>query len=231
MSFMDPKFGLECEIGHKENAEILTRTLFEGLLAIRFILHRPKRLDACTPGLRGARRKLPRLPSNRRAVDIRALLYAAMPLLQIHRLRTQNLAVLAEVSAEMAQAIKEAKKEIGSIWYRVLTTGRRTYSGLSVKDLAETYRLEAYYERAYGIQSTAVHANDPLRFVRFDRGTIYLQLAGNIDDIPMAMHLAAGVLGLMFRDITRAFDLRLESKLEAMASLWQERAVRGESEA
>ena len=48
-----------CEIGLDDSAFIMVRSLFEGLLALRFIIAKPIRFSACSPGLQAARQKQP----------------------------------------------------------------------------------------------------------------------------------------------------------------------------
>lgn len=154
---------LLCEHGYLENAEILDRSLFETLLAVRFVLRKPKRISACSTELQGARRKLPPIPKKSQACEFRAALYIASEMVRFHRLGEDILQVPgnkrfldSESRRRMQEAADEAERNIGPHWRRILQRG--SFSGLSVKHLAECYGLQEHHRKLYGVQSTKVHA-------------------------------------------------------------------------
>ncbi|MEZ6048277.1 MAG: DUF5677 domain-containing protein [Planctomycetaceae bacterium] len=205
------------EKGFPENASILTRSLFEGLLGERFLLREPIADERCSDKLLKARNNLPSIPDSFSRKDFHSYLYAALP--SVNRERTRSLIVLNEAETKNAdEEINEIKQVIGQKWFNILKN--KNYSGLTIKQLSENYEMSDYYEKVYGIQSSSVHASDALQFIEIDHSTDSSEISlmfclkpKTLHNVPEAMRLAGGLSGQLFQDITEYFKLDLKNKL------------------
>jgi len=211
---------LVSERGYVENAEVLTRSLFEGLLAERFILRSPIALEACSPGLRNAREKLPKISDQYSRGEFHTHLYTALGPLTFKRLRDKG-EIEEELESVMDSAIAHVERTLGPEWVAKLMDRPWSYSGLTIAQLAENYGLSTYHRQAYGIQSSTVHANDALRFTSLDQTTepptLLLGLATDdrhLRQLPRVVRLAAGVLGILLQDLDECFALACRNRLD-----------------
>lgn len=221
---------LVSERGFVENAEILTRSLFESVLGERFILHAPLPLNECSPQLQSVRDRLPPIPAGRSREEFHTDLYASLSSLSMQRI--QNEEDLDEASRLlMDQTHQVLQDSLGSDWMNVLKRHPRTYSGLTVRQLAENYGLAHYYQKAYGTHSVAVHANDALHFVNSeeipDGLTINLTVATGLQRLallPLVLRLASGMFGTILADINEAFSLGIEPRIDDLFARFKEHA-------
>jgi hypothetical protein len=186
----------ECRRCEGLNASILARSLFETVLAQRFILARrvriivEPRLDEKTgaPKMVAGKPDYMAKPSSKTALpskkhwpsrDFRAGLYMAHTHFQFERAISaiekypggKRRAKVLRKSMDSAEAAKH-EAEIGPEWSHILRRKPHTYSGLSVADLARVLHksLYSWYEAIYHFQSKAVHANDIMKNVDVSDG-------------------------------------------------------------
>jgi len=150
---------LLCEGGLGTDAWALARNLFETTLALCFVLQprfRPKKDGRQLPSVRGK-------PLSRR---FRARLYIANVVFERERMlgqwqKTRGLRRTAKRAARVAveERVKQAEIVIGSEWADRLKRSR-SYSGLSIKDLAASLKLTTSYATFYRMASWPTHAAD-----------------------------------------------------------------------
>jgi Family of unknown function (DUF5677) len=179
-----------CKDCEGENAGIMARSLFETTLAIYYLLA-PKFHVAMTKT--SVKRKTKsgklitrykwsaRLPvPGERCVTLsrlmRARLYfahcASQKVVVANAISARHQSMTGEqLSPKLAiRPMTEAKKAIGRKWRFIQSKFPRTYSGLSVSDLADaTKTWFSHWYATYKEQSLHVHGVDPLAFVNIDR--------------------------------------------------------------
>jgi hypothetical protein len=165
----------ECQRCEGFSANILARSLYETLLAVRFILK--QRLRIIATGKNGKyRATLPSKGNRGTKLDSlsreqRAQLYALHAAFAYDRMvrdlaKTPGLKRahkrLQARSAQTQQGQAALEQQIGPEWCSVLQNYPYTYSGLKVAQLAEVVdpngRLRQWYVGPYGVQSGMVHA-------------------------------------------------------------------------
>lgn len=176
----------ECKRGEAFAARILSRSLFETVIALLFVL-KPVvciRLKAMTKGnvrrvdedgrpgtsvvgIRASNAK----KTDRLSREFRALLYLAHAFLELEGFEkdfatTYGLKKFhrkANVRVNQVE-VKQIESEIGLEWSYVLRNRPYTYSGLNVRSLAALldWQMLKWYDTIYGFQSRDVHAANGL---------------------------------------------------------------------
>src|SRR5262249_36263166 len=145
------------ELSQAGMAEILTRALFETMLAQRFIV-----------GKRTSRFKLPRQPKGFRSrAEFRARLYlcaSAIKLeLMVKKVETGKKVAKRSITAAsrrcILEAARQAKKHLGSKWIKAIQQ-TQSFSGLTVRQLASYCGFDTEYATLYGIQCHVAHGGD-----------------------------------------------------------------------
>lgn len=211
---------LECEIGHDENAQILLRSMFEGLLAVRFIVSDPIPLAECSPDLQGVRKKLPAIPDTYNAVDFRAGLHVAGEAFSNYRVGSKSDTITPKQLAGIRKRAADAESEIGPDRTRTLTTGSRRYCGLQIRQQAESYGLEKMYE-VYQLQCVQVHANDATRYIERGDGWLRLNLARDPSRVPDNIQLGVGWIAAIIKDIAIKSGIAETPEFDAAIAAWQ----------
>ena len=208
------------ERGYVENAEILTRSLFEGLLAERFILQSPIPLEECSPGLRSARKELPGIPSGYSREEVHTHLYTARQPFEFKRFRDKG-EIDEEIESVMDIPIAHVEQTLGSEWVNTLTSFPFTYSGLTIAQLAESYGARYYDRQVYALQCSAVHANDALSFTSLDESTeppvMSLDLATDdrrLQQLPRVMQLGAAMFVSLLADVDESFATGCRARID-----------------
>ena len=158
-----------CVRGEAHDASILTRTMFENLLALEFVLKsrillKPykKRYGSKAPS------SMPRL--------LRARLYLTYFGFQWEVLKSRNRskAGAKRPSRRLASLVPKSVLDryeslIGSTWVERFKQFPRTYSGLTVSELAQAIGpvYARWYNVVYAIQSGAVHASNSAGLLHF----------------------------------------------------------------
>jgi hypothetical protein len=199
----------ECERCQGYAANIITRSLFETVLALRFVLARQRlRVAVDQAKTRGGIPKVdgagnpvyyskladsstPRALVRYLSRQKRANLFLANAFFENER-SSQKLATLPHMKGKVrklapaADALRASyEKEIGTEWFSILQ-GSRTYSGLNVEILSKLIGkpFERWYQVIYHFQSVNVHAGDPFRHVRASEDdnlrAVYLSSDGEI---------------------------------------------------
>jgi hypothetical protein len=179
------------EAGFGSEVTVLTRSLFETALALEFVMKAEVILK------RGG--KVVNFDTSRPlTTDFRAMLYAARVAFEAeHRLKMLNAEPALRVHVEIlvnpvaiAANATTARNAVGHLWWGLLKQG---YSGLKVKDLADSLGVAAYYGMIYGPQSEVAHAGDAFGHfdVSDDLSHCLLALAPAPDEIGPRLHLAS----------------------------------------
>ena len=150
-------------VGSEGELNILSRTLFETFVALNFVLQEKleisKRIGEVSPKLR-------------------AKLYLAHGILKrrmkMHELKIDPSwnSVQIPNGAIIEANANQAVAEIGEEWAKRLTSGAKTYSTLSLRDLISRFDEPAYnywYNFLYSDQSQIVHASDPTSHFGYDK--------------------------------------------------------------
>ncbi len=179
-----------CRIGEGANANIIGRSLFETVLAAHFILaekfyivlkpklskrhgNPPKR----TPLKWTAR---PRQPGDRcrtMSREKRALIFQAHCMAQGYDIAEAiGTHIFVDTGKQLTldpKPLKDARKRIGPEWEYIQSHYPKTYSGLTLKALAEAagHWFPIWYESMYPDQSRNVHGVDPISHLNIDQAT------------------------------------------------------------
>ena len=205
---------LLAEFALDEAETMVARSLFEGLLAVRFILTKPKRADSCSPGVSGKLKRLPPIPKRRAAVEFRADLYGVYSTLRTHSIVSQASAVdgLKRTASpkrvtKTADWIAGIERRIGRRWTSFLQRAK-SYSGLNVAEQAEAYRLLVPYRGIYGLQSFQTHAITGSRYVKMtDKGEVEVRLHANFRNLLRTFESAIIVFGHTVIDTCHALKI------------------------
>jgi hypothetical protein len=153
------------EIGASHDVQMLGRTLLETVLATLFVL-----VPRVEFGIKG-------FSDNDLTSELRARIYVAFPVickyhdLIAHQADPRFSATLANIDDEkFRQNGAEAEHEIGPFWTARIKRRPRTYSGFTLRELAQKLDpdLSHWYAGIYGEQSKSIHAIDGISHVRFD---------------------------------------------------------------
>lgn len=204
------------EIGHIEDADVLTRSLYEGFLSERYILLEPRPACSYSPELRAELGRLPDPPNDLRPVDFRARLYAAHLVIQKTQAAYRDRVVAQMLTdanrTQMDFVLAEMDSELGHEWVEVLTRRNRGYSGLSIRSLAERCEMKDAHSQLYKLQCLASHANDPFRTITFTSETI--NVGPKVDDLPNTLQLATSLELNLLDDVSKAFELGMEPEIQ-----------------
>lgn len=203
-------------MGLAEDASIITRALFESNLALHFILKprmplkengrkvsapRGNQAQLC-PGCRHViKRAMPALKLKKLDTTARAKLYVAFNCIErekeldayLNKGMHDTAAVLGD-EKEIRDSAKAARRGIGSGW--VKRQEKTTYAGISIRDLADTYKLLPYYLSIYRHQSKGVHGMNAGLY--FDgglaEGTFKLNLGPDSKRVNHALFIASAIM-------------------------------------
>ena len=158
---------LLCERGLGDEAETLNRSLYEAQIAVSFITTPNLALpDPSRP--KGDTTTTVTLSSRERA-----FLYLAYQQVSAYRraLRTFDEADLNDTPLEKAylEYIDQARNHLGTGWEKAW---KRSYSGLSLADLAKLLGGEDTHNRVYPLQSFGAHATDGQRYTAHEDGRV-----------------------------------------------------------
>lgn len=151
-----------CMRGEAHDAAVLTRTMFESLLALEFVLKPRISLKRYKERYKSdAPSSMPNL--------LRARLYLTYFGFQWEVLRSRNRSKPGAkrharrlASQVPKQVLDDYESLIGSVWVERFKRNPRTYSGLTVSELAQAIGpvYARWYNVIYAIQSGAVHASN-----------------------------------------------------------------------
>lgn len=223
-----------CEIGLLTEATIMTRSLFETLLAERFVLKRPKSRKHCSPELQSVLGKVPKIPDRYEAKVFRAILYQVTWLIHQHRhvgkvitQRGSRRVIPKQALTRRAADVADMIKTIGPKWEQTILKHPKTYSGLNVAQMAEVYGMVRYYNLYHSLSATA-HGSDATRNVRVEQATILL--IDDADRLPNTLTSAALLVHQFADDLNRAFKLGLDSRLEEVRTAYAAELHRARAE-
>jgi Family of unknown function (DUF5677) len=217
-----------CEIGLHDSGEVLIRSLFEGILAIRFVLYEPINANKCSHGLLKRRGELPPIPNGKAGADFRAVLYAGSRLIKMLRdgqavvdIPEYAMAIPGAVLDGLRTDIVKIEREIGPQWTAEYSKKNFTYSGLSIRQLAESCDLKEFYLKMYPLLCATSHAHDGLSFVRdVSNDTFEFRLTGRIDKVETALQCAGALLAMSLDDISAVFAPDLRAAINRCAQLF-----------
>jgi hypothetical protein len=202
------------------DALALARCLFETTLALGFVLKDRVRL-------RRDGGFLPPVPGRPLNSRLRARLYLANIAFENARTlneyqRTKGLKRFrgaAAARAEVARQVGDGEQAVGSQWSDRLRA-KRTYSGVSIKDLALSLGLGPTYKTLYKYASWSVHALDLTHFVTFPAGEDrppHLQLAPHEGEVRRVIDVSNAILLSCVRTFNRRFRLGEDQNVEEHA--------------
>jgi hypothetical protein len=153
------------EIGASHDVTQLGRTLFETVLANQFVL-----VPRVAFGIKG-------FSDSDLTSELRACIYVDFQVISKYRDLVRHMGdprfstVLANIDIERERKrAAQAEQEIGQFWTNRIESHPRTYSGFSVRELADKLDpdLSKWYAGLYGEQSKSIHATDGISHIRFD---------------------------------------------------------------
>jgi hypothetical protein len=209
-------------LGMSENCDILTRSLFEALLSVRFVLGRTIPADEISENLKAAIRGLPPVPPGRDLVEFRVDVYRALEPLRFWQISEDYHDQMDGVAEKIAIFDKEVDKVLGPEWVKRLARKGAHYSGLSISQAAEFHGLGEYYKTLYSLQCARSHVNDAFKYVapRNDGSAgWHLFLTGESKQTALSLTAAMGVFGMLLDEINGAAFLELKSRLAQSAAL------------
>lgn len=201
----------ECELGLLENAFALMRAMYEGMLSLRYVLNQTVSAKEQSEGLQSTLSKLPALAQDMPVQEFRTQLYHAMDALTVLQLASS----LNESDSAATNKFKQLVDRIPEAWRKVHQQHPRTYSGITVAQLAEYCGMARLHRELYYQQCHVTHANDAMRFVRPDgEGNAWILLSSSIVRLPETLRLAAS---LLFRIVeTLESGLGLDADMETI---------------
>jgi hypothetical protein len=204
----------ECRRCEGFSANVLTRSLYETLIALKFVVKKSVRIIVA-PTVPGADTYSARPPSrNNRAIgkasvslELRACLYVLHAQLESERLlrkcgATPGLKRLLRVKrpGPAAQQVRAAiQKFVGPEWTYIVSHKPHTYSGLSIETLARLVdsnrKLSQWYAGPYHLQAGMAHAAAAHRHTQIGTdGGIELAFHSAADEIRGTIQIAAAML-------------------------------------
>lgn len=210
---------LLCERGFIEDAEVLTRSFFELLFALRFILRPPNPNPEWSTGLRREFDELCDLGSDSTLskwvdMDFRAHLYSGSDLLKLDKLKDQiekDDKIRPHFPAGFADKntmhVKEVEAVIGPEWARRIKK-TNSYSGFSrIELLAEYCDLRDYSKTLWKIHSHKSHG----------QGAVSVRRDIRPKDLVGAINIASVAFGMAATDMNDHFDLGKSKDLKLIA--------------
>lgn len=205
------------EKGLGQDALAITRNLFETMMALAFLLrHRVT--------LKEHGRVLAPVPGKPLSTRFRTQMYDANTTLEKQRTntefaRTKGLRNWAKSlnTPELLAEIKAVEAALGPDWTKRLRD-RKSYSGVSIKDLAISLRLGPAYATHYRVSSWSVHASTLHRYITFDGqgGPPTIHLFPDASDVGEAVHTANIFLLACIDLLNSRMGLGLENGIKAM---------------
>jgi hypothetical protein len=204
--------------GDAYSANILSRALFETLLATGFILkpslniYPTHEIDKGKVRMDGADKrcvvttkkteKLASMPSR----DKRALMYVSFSHFNSTRLANKLSKVRGLKRAghrvtkawtvsdprEQLEFHRKLRKQLGDEWYMVIKHARY-YSGMNVANLAKLLGFEHWYISVYHVQSNMVHGSDGAQHIDFDGTTSSPKYLSSLSEISSAVSSASSL--------------------------------------
>ena len=118
----------------------------------------------------------------------------------------------------MKTIAQDVECRIGAAWFKVLTSFPFTYSGFSIRHLAENCNQLKAYNIVYRLQSITAHASDPFRYVDVNDAdkTFTANIAGvDAEELRRVLQLSSGLMCQLCLDLAASFQLASRSKLES----------------
>jgi hypothetical protein len=215
-----------CEIGFQDSAYVLIRSLYEGMLALRFVISEPIAESSQSEKLRKAIKSLPVIPVGDKGVAFRAEMYmgsrVAMMLNELND-PVVNAAVASVVPADVVDGyrkdVEELRERLGDAWVDQFGERPWTYSGLNVRHLAESRGLLEIHAKNYSLLCSSSHAHDGIHFVvSLIDETVGVKMVGDIDRLKTALQMGCAFIGQSLIDINDFYSLGFESEFSKIIS-------------
>ena len=210
----------ECELGLLENAFGLMRTMYEGMLSLRYVLGATLPTGKQSPGLRQRLKELPPPLANMKTPDFRARQYFAKAADTALRLADD----IGENDSGEADRCRDVRGSVPEPW-QVAQRKAGNFSGLSIAQLAEYCGVLDVHRRLYYLECHVTHANDAVSFVRVDDdGNAWVQLATEVGQTRLLLCLASGILFQVVQTVETAFgcDANMETVFQKYQCLKKE---------
>jgi hypothetical protein len=233
----------ECGQAEGITATIATRSMFESFMALMFVISKRVKVAAVPvaakpggpPGPPKFRAHVIKRGSGCKAVppdrDLRTALYIAHWTFQESEFharcgKTPGLKRLAKSKAVRVDPVIIANHEavIGPEWTYILRNHPHTYSGLSVRNLAQCLKpqLLRWYETLYPLHSRKVHSTDSLVNLKPSENGISPRWFSSVDELDSAITLSVLLFRVTLRILQEniGFGNRLVIALNSFASEW-----------
>jgi Family of unknown function (DUF5677) len=208
----------ECGRCEAYTANILTRSLYETVLGIAFVLAKRVRIIV-EPMMSGGKPKMNREgatmycakvpyksaaknPKHWLSRELRGLLHIAHSYFEKEETAVERMGMIPGLKREIKKLKKgidrtksaEYEKAIGPEWTYILRNNG-SYSGLSVADLAKVlYKpLHLWYKTVYYFQSRDAHGNNPLQHVEHTENSVTAVWLSSDWDVYEALRTAIGI--------------------------------------
>lgn len=193
------------EIGLTHDAATINRTMFESILLLQFLLRPRIKIREGGKALPPALAK--RINSTAKRVRIYSIHLLFERLRFINQMAATPGAKRAAKSlgptGDLRKAASRAEKMIGVDWVAKLKR-RKTYCGVTIRELAESYRLTAQYVTLYTMMSSKVHSAD---------ATDYLDLLDERDGTTICLSPDPSLVGVQL-DLGARFYLGALSTID-----------------
>jgi hypothetical protein len=202
-----------CQAGLGSDAHALTRNLFETWLALMFVARR-------RVTLKQGKKRLGSVGKRALGSRLRARLYLANAAFESERVvkdweSTVGLKRSAKVKLD-GQSIRmgaaDAATAIGAEWTKRLKE-KKSYSGLNLRELAHSFRVDAAYATLYRSASWSTHAVDLNQFLANTANGLELKLEPSDDWIEPTIGGASLTLVCCIDVLNDRFHLALDSQL------------------
>jgi len=198
-----------CELGLTESADALVRTMYEGVLSLKYVFDLKISVADQSVELQNVLKNLPS-PGEVEIQDFRVGLYRAMAASSYLCLMKEY----GETDPEAEQNFLNVQASIPPAWQEVQRK-RRSYSGLNIKQLAEYCGMATYHNRIYPQHCHISHANDAMSFVkRTGDGNAWVQLATDIQEVGRVLYLASEIAFWIVDAIEKG--LRCEANMDEL---------------
>jgi Family of unknown function (DUF5677) len=182
-----------------EDARILTRSLFELALAGHFVLDDGK----------SHQRDIP-VPAGEDPREFRAVLYHTKRILKLHAALDDPTPELSSLAARLGQCLP------ADVIQR-LNSQPKTYSGLTVKELAERHNSSLFHAKIYHMQSDQVHGIAGFgRLEMLENGQIRVDQSTRVEAAQLTVNIASAMLWALLKIMNETFQLGFDNELQEL---------------
>jgi hypothetical protein len=198
-----------CETGHTESAALIVRSMFESLLAERFIVGTRQAAYLCSASAQAKLADYPPKARGARGIEYRTWMYLAYPPLVLTKKAKDAESIVGNtVVNNVKQFAQEATDNLGEDVARRIKK-ERSYSLLQVAELAEAVGLAEWHRKIYYLLSFETHSNANAQYIINNR----VHLGGEIHRIEEVLPLASGVFAYLLSDFAKISGYSVDAQL------------------